>query len=136
MEGRDTSPHAGRGRGGRFIIRTFRTKKDKAGLAGKKEAEMRNVLIASCAISTALLLGAGSALADSTTRNARVRIGLEIAPVALDLRGKNRALVGLGSYLVNATGGCNDCHTSPPYAAGGDPFLGQPEVVNVARYLA
>ena len=97
---------------------------------------MRNVLIVSCAMSTALFLGASPALADSAKTNARVRIGLEIAPVTLDLRGRNRALVGLGSYFVNATGGCNDCHTSPPYAAGGDPFKGQPEVVNVARYLA
>ena len=34
----------------------------------------------------------------------RVRQGLRIAPVPLDLRGKNRALVGTGSYLVNAVG--------------------------------
>jgi hypothetical protein len=32
----------------------------------------------------------------------KVRIGYVIAPVALDTRGKNRALVGLGSYLMNA----------------------------------
>ena len=31
-----------------------------------------------------------------------VKQGLAIAPVDLNLRGKNRALVGLGSYLVNA----------------------------------
>jgi len=45
-------------------------------------------------------------------------------------------LVGLGSYLVNAVGGCNDCHTNPNYAPGGNPFLGQPKQVNVAGYLA
>jgi hypothetical protein len=67
---------------------------------------------------------------------ARIRRGYAIAPVPLDLRGKNRALVGLGSYLVNATGGCNDCHTNPPFAEGGDPFLGQPKEVNAAGYLA
>ena len=33
---------------------------------------------------------------------ARVRRGFEIAPVPLNLEGKNRALVGLGSYIVNA----------------------------------
>jgi hypothetical protein len=66
----------------------------------------------------------------------RVKRGFEIAPVPLNLRGKNRALVGLGSYLVNAVGGCNDCHTNPPYALGGDPHLGQPKVVNGANYLA
>jgi hypothetical protein len=33
-------------------------------------------------------------------------------------------------------GGCNDCHTSPPYAEGGDPFADEPEIINAARYLA
>ena len=50
----------------------------------------------------------------------------------LKLRGRNRALVGLGSYIVNAQGGCNDCHTNPPYAPGGDPFQGEPEQINTA----
>ncbi len=63
-----------------------------------------------------------------------IKRGFEIAPVPLNLAGKNRALVGLGSYIVN-TGGCNDCHTHPSYANGGDPFLGQPEQINTAQYL-
>ena len=33
---------------------------------------------------------------------AEVRVGYEIAPVSLDTRGRNRVLIGLGSYLVNA----------------------------------
>ena len=66
----------------------------------------------------------------------RIFRGYQIAPVPLNLRGKNRALVGLGSYIVNAQGGCNDCHTNPPYAPGGDPFLGEPEQINVDGYLA
>jgi hypothetical protein len=64
----------------------------------------------------------------------KIQRGFAIAPVPLDLRGKNRALVGLGSYIVN-TGGCNDCHTTPSYAPGHDPFLGQPAQVNGATYL-
>jgi hypothetical protein len=64
----------------------------------------------------------------------KIQQGFALAPVPLDLRGKNRALVGLGSYIVN-TGGCNDCHTVPPYAPGHDPFLGQPAQVNAATYL-
>lgn len=68
--------------------------------------------------------------------NARIRQGYAITPVALNLRGLNRELVGLGSYIVNAQGGCSDCHTWPNYAAGGDPFQGQPEVVNAERFLA
>jgi hypothetical protein len=66
----------------------------------------------------------------------RILTGFRIAPVPLDLRGKNRALVGLGSYIVNAQGGCNDCHTKPPYAPGGDPFAGEPTKVNAAEYLS
>ena len=40
-----------------------------------------------------------------------------------------------GSYIVN-TGGCNDCHTNPEFAPGGNPFLGEPEQINVDRFLA
>lgn len=65
-----------------------------------------------------------------------IKRGFELAPVPLDLRGKNRALVGLGSYNVNAQGGCSDCHTNPPYAPGGDPFAGQAEQINVPCYLS
>jgi hypothetical protein len=66
----------------------------------------------------------------------RIEQGFDIAPVHLDLNGKNRALVGLGSYFVNAVGGCVDCHTNPTYAHGGDPFRGQPKQINVTHYLA
>ena len=64
-----------------------------------------------------------------------IQRGFELAPVPLDLKGKNRALVGLGSYIVN-TSGCNDCHTNPSYAPGGDPFLGEAEQINVPCYLS
>jgi hypothetical protein len=67
---------------------------------------------------------------------ARIVRGFRIAPVRLNMAGKDPLFVGLGSYLVNASGGCNDCHTNPPYAAGGDPFQGQPKRVNAANYLA
>jgi hypothetical protein len=73
---------------------------------------------------------------ESESDDVRVRRGFAIAPVPLNLRGKSHELVGLGSYLVNAVGGCNDCHTNPPYAVGGDPHLAQPKVVNSAHYLA
>ena len=64
----------------------------------------------------------------------RIRRGFEINPVQLNLRGKDPQLVGLGSYVVN-TGGCNDCHTNPPYLPGGDPFLGEKEMINAAAFL-
>lgn len=66
----------------------------------------------------------------------RIEQGFKIAPVPLDLHNKNRDLVGLGSYFVNAVGGCNDCHTQPSYLPGGDPFMGQPKMVNAKNYLA
>ena len=66
----------------------------------------------------------------------RILRGFQIAPVKLNLRNKNRELVGLGSYIVNAQGGCNDCHTNPPYAPGGDPYAGEPKKINVEGYLA
>lgn len=67
--------------------------------------------------------------------NSKIQQGFAIAPVPLDLQGKNRALVGLGSYLVNAVAACADCHSNPLYLPGGNPFLGQPEKINTAHYL-
>ncbi len=52
----------------------------------------------------------------------------------LNLRDKDLTLVGLGSYLVNSTG-CNDCHTHPNWASGGNPYMGQPEQINTDQYL-
>lgn len=66
----------------------------------------------------------------------RIERGLTLSPVVLNLAGLDRDLVGLGSYLVNATSACSDCHTNPQYAAGGDPFLGEPEQINAANFLA
>jgi hypothetical protein len=62
--------------------------------------------------------------------------GYEIVPpgVHLNLSGKNRLLVGIGSYLVNTTG-CNDCHTHPTYYPNGDPFKRYPELINYQQYL-
>lgn len=53
----------------------------------------------------------------------------------MSLRHKNPELVGLGSYLVNAAGGCNDCHTRPSYLPGGDPFQGEAPIINAEQYL-
>jgi len=70
--------------------------------------------------------------------------GKAIAPVPLNLDGKNPELVYLGSYLVNGQGGCNSCHTCPSYK-GVDPHQtggngigppASPGPVNTANYLA
>ena len=78
--------------------------------------------------------GLESDLAEREIR--RIIKGYAIAPVPLNLSGKDLLLVGLGSYIVNAQGGCNDCHTNPSFAPGGNPFLGQPKRINVDRYMA
>jgi len=67
----------------------------------------------------------------------RVQRGREIVPagVILNLKGKSRGMVWLGSYIVNTTG-CVDCHTHPSYSPGGDPFQGQPERVNAEQYMS
>lgn len=80
----------------------------------------------------------GTAANGDDDSQSKIQRGFSIAPVPLNLAGKNRALVGLGSYLVNGAGDCNGCHHGPAgeYAPGGDPFQGQPAVVNQAAYLA
>jgi hypothetical protein len=55
--------------------------------------------------------------------NSEIQTGFAIAPVPLDLKGKNPAHVARGSYIVNAQSACNDCHTCPSYAAGSNPYL-------------
>jgi hypothetical protein len=73
---------------------------------------------------------------DDQGDESRIRQGFAINPLPLNLRGKNWALVGLGSYLVNAVSECVDCHTNfPQYLPGGNPFLGQPEQINLDNYL-
>jgi hypothetical protein len=57
------------------------------------------------------------------------------------MAGKDSDMVGLGSYLVNAVGDCDGCHTSggPPnfnYASGGNPYFDQhPAKIEPTRYL-
>ena len=91
-----------------------------------------------CGVVTGLvmvLVGRTAAQGPAPMDESVVKQGLAIAPVPLNLRGKNRALVGLGSYIVNAVSECNDCHTRPHFEPGGNPFLGEPEVPNQFDHL-
>lgn len=77
----------------------------------------------------------------------KVEIGLQLSPVFLHylLTDKDqRALVGLGSYIVNAQADCNGCHNSPDLGGEfvtptGNPYLLKPPQiapqVNPAGYL-
>ncbi len=80
----------------------------------------------------------GKAAGGGDDSESKIQRGFAVAPVPLNLAGKNRALVGLGSYLVNTDGDCNGCHARPPgeFAPGGNPYQGQPKVINPATYLA
>jgi hypothetical protein len=70
--------------------------------------------------------------------DSKIQIGFEIAPVHLNLAGKNRELVGLGSYIVNAQADCNGCHSAGPtteFAPGGNPYFNQATKINPDTYL-
>ena len=80
---------------------------------------------------------------DSWRFSGVVARGKEIAPLSLNLEGKNPQLVYLGSYIVNGQGGCNSCHTCPSLRPGDASRLGGalpasgkiPSMVNVMNYL-
>ena len=68
----------------------------------------------------------GTAIADNDKRDdidrSLVQQGFDASPIPknqLNFRGKNPYLVGLGSYLVNAAGDCNGCHTFPRFLRPG-----------------
>jgi hypothetical protein len=103
----------------------------------------------------AALLSSPHVRANDDERDAdesKIRQGFEIAPVTLHLDGKDRDLVGLGSYIVNAQADCNGCHSlfpPPPngvpteFTPPGNPYLLKPPLgpftgkirVNPATYL-
>jgi hypothetical protein len=104
--------------------------------------------------SVAALLGASTLIGNlpvqgdnkDRDRESEIQIGFQISPIPpakLNLQGKNRALVGLGSYIINAQGGCNDCHTCPSYIPGTNPFplpfgngFKGPVMINSVNYMA
>lgn len=114
-----------------------------------KRIAMIAVLFFGLVLSGVLLSSRRGQTYDSQSENSesKVQRGFAIAPVQLDLDGKNPSLVGLGSYIVNSQGGCNDCHTCPsyvghsaadnPYVSGGSlSDIAKPGVVNKSNYLA
>jgi len=92
-----------------------------------------------CLVGVGSLSGIPRALADDD-EEVQIRRGFEIAPVTLNLAGKDLELVGLGSYIVNAVDHCNVCHSAGPateYTKSGNPYFkgNPPTVVNQATYL-
>ncbi len=109
----------------------------------RRQALMSAVAVAACTV----VLAAGiltraprvKAHEDDEGDSSRIERGFAIAPVQLNLQGKNRELVGLGSYLVNAVGDCNGCHSAGPateYLPTGNPYWGSTVThINTATYL-
>jgi hypothetical protein len=89
-----------------------------------KCARLPSLLAAGVALAATAL--SPSALATDGNLD-RAETGLKIAPVPLNLKGLNKVSVGLGSYLVTVAQ-CNGCHTTPEFAPGGDPFVGDPKI--------
>jgi len=94
------------------------------------------VVLVGTAVGLYLVLSARAQNGDpADDEGSKIQLGYELAPVPLNIRGLDPALVGLGAYYLNAQIGCTDCHTWPNYAPGGNPFLGQPEQINTEDYL-
>jgi hypothetical protein len=96
--------------------------------------------LTTAAVFGSLVITSPGVRADSSQTDSRIQVGYNIAPVKLNLKGLDPALVGIGSYIVNAQADCNGCHTSPDYGPeySQDPtFVGAkaPGVVNPAAYL-
>jgi hypothetical protein len=83
---------------------------------------------------------------DNDLNESKIQLGLAIAPVPLNFEHRNKRLVGLGSYIVNAQADCNGCHSRGPsteYLGPGNPYLLSPphgpfsgmQEVNTATYL-
>ena len=75
-------------------------------------------IIATAMVGSASLVRANDDQGGDDNEAARIHRGLVISPVHLNLEGKNRNLVGLGSYLVNAVADCNGCHSAGPSGRG------------------
>jgi hypothetical protein len=111
-------------------------------MASRSIAKLLFVAATSLAVVfAAMSIKAPRAIANDDDTNSKIKIGFEIAPVPLNLVGRNKAMVGLGSYIVNAQADCNGCHTAggPPnfnYAAGGNPYFNQPAKVDPTVYLS
>ena len=102
-----------------------------------KRALLMGVLFAALVVTSIVVVPREGRAQGPGDEESKIRRGFQIAPVPLNLARRNRALVGLGSYLVNSVGDCNGCHTVDfnPYLPDGDPFAGQPEMIDPDKYL-
>ncbi len=101
------------------------------------------ILLAGMLVSPRLLRAQHDNNDDNDDNESKIQIGFRIAPVKLNMAGKVRDLVGLGSYIVNAQADCAGCHSAGPpteFTASGNPYLLRPvfsgkKAFNPATYL-
>ena len=82
-------------------------------------------LASAVALATALA-ASGNSYADDSKKDdidrSVVQQGFDASPIPkekLNFKGKDAAMVGLGSYLVNSAADCNGCHTFPRFLRPG-----------------
>jgi len=96
------------------------------------------LIVTVAGLAVALTIPSTGAAQGASDEHSKIQAGyalIQQAGIPTNLKGKNPALVGLGSFIVNAQADCNGCHGNPTYAPGGDPHLGQPEVIDLNGYL-
>ena len=81
-------------------------------------------LISGIAILFVVMTHAPAQQGNSDSSESEIQRGFAAAPVPLNLIGKNRSLVGLGSYYVNGISDCTGCHTGATGHLGGGEVFG------------
>jgi hypothetical protein len=121
---------------GRVLAYAWRGVPSAYGTSALAAAALTAVLVLAILSPVNVVAGQGNGQQDGA-EGSKIQEGFAIAPVPLDLDGKNKALVGLGSYIVNGQGDCNSCHANaaPDFILGGNPYLGEPEQIDPERYL-
>lgn len=107
---------------------------------------LRKIAVPIAILAALWLAGYYSAIGQETNDSYKLsrdaQQGKLITPVPVNLTGQNPLLVYLGSYLVNAQEGCNDCHTCPsyksinPYTVGGGGLGSGPTPINAANFMS
>jgi hypothetical protein len=98
------------------------------------EEPMGTRLLALAVMLSMAVMTSGSSSATEDESASPVEQGFAISPIPksrLNLRGKDYATVGWGSYIVNGLSDCSGCHSFPQFlekgnAAGSNPVVGDP----------
>jgi len=105
-------------------------------LGGREMNHRRSafVLLTAVLLAVVVFLGAEPMGEKKSEEESKIARGLEISPVPVRLDDRNKTMIGLGSYLINAAGGCANCHTCPTYSPAGS--KGKGKQINAQNYMA